>query len=177
MYQQAYMYILSATDFCPPQELCIEQAKLYWQKGSHEEALITLKRCLATYFKSSAEYKKMPPLTVTTEREQCAKVFFFYYIILAQNLFLNIIFSKLLTTQLLHQAKLLWAKYNDETLNVDANGNMTNYKEAFEVWRLWEKSCLAIARYYESVIDKMTDEERMSSSGRLVALKFFSNYA
>ncbi|XP_058804986.1 serine/threonine-protein kinase ATR-like [Phymastichus coffea] len=146
LYQQAYMYILYATDFCAPQELCIEQAKLYWQKGSHEEALITLKRCLATYFKSSAEYKKMPPLTVTTEREQCAK------------------------------AKLLWAKYNDETLNVDANGNMTNYKEAFEVWRLWEKSCLAIARYYESVIDKMSDEERMSSSGRELQTHIINYY-
>jgi hypothetical protein len=43
---------------------------------------------------------------------------------------------------------------------------MTNYKEAYEVWKAWEKSSLAIARYYESVIDKMTDEERMSSSGR-----------
>ena len=43
---------------------------------------------------------------------------------------------------------------------------MTNYKEAHDVWRGWEKSCLAIARYYESVIDKMTDDERMSPSGR-----------
>ncbi|XP_011503709.1 PREDICTED: serine/threonine-protein kinase atr-like [Ceratosolen solmsi marchali] len=136
LYQQAYMYILSATDSCSSQNLCIEQAQLYWQKGSLEDALITLKRCLSTFFKPSLEYKKQPPGAFTTERKQYAKT------------------------------KLLWAKYNDETLNVDANGNMTNYKEAYEVWRAWEKSSLAIARYYESVIDKMTDEERMSSSGR-----------
>ena len=43
---------------------------------------------------------------------------------------------------------------------------MSNYKEASEVWRAWEKSCLAIARYYESVLDKMSDEERLSGSGR-----------
>lgn len=43
---------------------------------------------------------------------------------------------------------------------------MANYKEAHEVWRGWEKSCLAIARYYESVLDKMSDEERMQGSGR-----------
>ncbi|OXU29026.1 hypothetical protein TSAR_005154 [Trichomalopsis sarcophagae] len=136
LYQQAYMYILSATGTCPQQDLCIEQAQLYWQKGSPEEALITLRRCLTTFFKNSTDYKKQPPGIFTTERKQCAKT------------------------------KLLWAKYNDETLNVDANGNMINYKEAYEVWKNWEKSCLAIARYYESVIDKMSDDERMSVSGR-----------
>lgn len=73
MYQQAYMYILSATDTCPPQDLCIEQAQLYWQKGSHEDALITLKRCLATFFKPVSEYKKQPN-AFTTEKKQCAKV-------------------------------------------------------------------------------------------------------
>ncbi|KAL7294393.1 hypothetical protein TKK_0012398 [Trichogramma kaykai] len=135
MHQQAYMYILSATDSCPPQDLCIEQAQLYWEKGSHEDALITLKRCLATYFKTVAEYKERPN-EFTIERRKCAK------------------------------AKLLWAKYNDETLNVEANNNMHNYKEAFEVWRGWEKSCLSVARYFESVLDKMSDEERMGQSGR-----------
>jgi hypothetical protein len=68
------MYILSATDSCPPQDLCIEQAQLYWQKGSHEDALITLKRCLSTFFKSSLEYKKQAPGAFTIERKQYAKV-------------------------------------------------------------------------------------------------------
>ncbi|XP_014204493.1 serine/threonine-protein kinase ATR [Copidosoma floridanum] len=146
MYQQAYMYILSATDFCPPQNLCTEQAQLYWQKGSQEDALITLKRCLTTFFKPVAEYKKQPLHAFTTERKQCAK------------------------------AKLLWAKYNDETLNVDANGNMTNYKEAHEVWRGWEKSCLAIARYYECVLDRMTEDERFSSGGRDIQTHIINYY-
>ena len=76
MYQQAYMYILSASDLCPPQDLFIEQAQLYWQKGLHQDALITLKRCLTTYFKPAAEYKKEHPSNYTKERKQCAKVSF-----------------------------------------------------------------------------------------------------
>ena len=68
------MYILSATDSCPPQDLCIEQAQLYWQKGSHENALLTLRRCLSMFFKPAAEYRKQPPGVFTTERKQCAKV-------------------------------------------------------------------------------------------------------
>ncbi|XP_046746064.1 serine/threonine-protein kinase ATR isoform X2 [Diprion similis] len=130
LYQQAYMYILSASDSCPPQELYIEQAQLYWQKGCQEEAFTTLKRCFANCFQPSAHYKQMPPDSCVEERRQCAR------------------------------AKLLYAKYNDETLNVDTDGNISNYKEAIEVWRVWEKSLLSCARYYESIVDRMSDEER-----------------
>ncbi|KAJ8680180.1 hypothetical protein QAD02_015967 [Eretmocerus hayati] len=146
LYQQAYMYILSATDSCPPQILCTEQAQLYWQKGCHEDALITLRRSFTSLFKPSSEYKKIPQHTFTIERKQFAK------------------------------AKLLWAKYNDETLNVDAAGNTANYKEAFEVWKSWEKSWLAMARYYETLIDKMTEEERMSEKGREIQVLIVNYY-
>lgn len=63
------------------------------------------------------------------------------------------------------QAKLLYAKYNDETLNVDMDGNISNYKEAIEVWRVWEKSLLSCARYYETVVDRMSVEAR-DTTGR-----------
>lgn len=58
------------------------------------------------------------------------------------------------------QAKLLFAKYNDETLNVDTDVSICNYKEAIEVWRAWEKSLLACAQYYESVVNRMSNEEK-----------------
>lgn len=54
----------------------------------------------------------------------------------------------------------MYARYNDETVNVDTDANIINYKEAIEVWREWEKSLLYCAQYYESVIDRMTDEEK-----------------
>lgn len=130
LHQQAYMYILSASDSCPPQQLYIEQAQLYWQKGCQEDAFTTLKRCFANCFQPSPYYKVLPSGECLEERKQCAK------------------------------AKLLYAKYNDETVNVDTDANIMNYKEAIEVWREWEKSLLSCAQYYESVIDRMNDEEK-----------------
>ncbi|XP_046813707.1 serine/threonine-protein kinase ATR isoform X1 [Vespa crabro] len=130
LHQQSYMYILSAGDSCPSQELYIEQAQLYWQKGCQEEAFTTLKRCFSNCFKPSSFYKQMPSGECVEERKQCAK------------------------------AKLLFAKYNDETLNVDTDVSICNYKEAIEVWRAWEKSLLACAQYYESVVNRMSDEEK-----------------
>ncbi|XP_076632761.1 serine/threonine-protein kinase atr isoform X1 [Colletes latitarsis] len=130
LHQQAYMYILSASDSCPPQQLYIEQAQLYWQKGCQEDAFTTLKRCFSSCFKSATYYKTLVSSECVEERKQCAK------------------------------AKLLYAKYNDETVNVDTDANIINYKEAIEVWREWEKSLLFCAQYYESVIDRMTDDEK-----------------
>ncbi|XP_060828354.1 serine/threonine-protein kinase atr-like [Bombus pascuorum] len=135
LHQQAYMYILSASDSCPPQQLYIEQAQLYWQKGCQEDAFITLKRCFSSCFRPAMHYKNLPAGESLEERKQCAK------------------------------AKLLYAKYNDETVNVDTDANIINYKEAIEVWREWEKSLLFCAQYYESVIDRMSDEEK-DSRGR-----------
>nr|XP_034192073.1 serine/threonine-protein kinase ATR [Osmia lignaria]XP_034192074.1 serine/threonine-protein kinase ATR [Osmia lignaria]XP_034192075.1 serine/threonine-protein kinase ATR [Osmia lignaria] len=130
LHQQAYMYILSASDSCPSQQLYIEQAQLYWQKGCQEDAFTTLKRCFSSCFKPATYYKTLPTRECVEERKQCAK------------------------------AKLLYARYNDETVNVDTDANIINYKEAIEVWREWEKSLLYCAQYYESVIDRMTDEEK-----------------
>lgn len=38
------------------------------------------------------------------------------------------------------KAKLLIAKYNDETTNVDVDVNIGYYKESVEVFKQWEKS-------------------------------------
>lgn len=58
------------------------------------------------------------------------------------------------------QAKLLFAKYNDETLNVDTDGCIINYKEAIEVWRGWEKSWLSCAQYYETIVERMSEDDK-----------------
>ncbi|XP_024944291.1 serine/threonine-protein kinase ATR isoform X2 [Cephus cinctus] len=145
LYQQAYTYILSAMESCPPQELYIEQAQLYWQKGCQEEAFTTLKRCFASCFQPVGHYKELPSGTSIEERRQCAK------------------------------AKLLFAKYNDETLNVDTDGNIANYKEVVEVWRGWEKGLLCCALYFETIVDKMTDEEK-DIKGRDLQIHMMNNY-
>lgn len=41
------------------------------------------------------------------------------------------------------KAKLLIAKYNDETTNVDVDVNIGYYKEAVDVFKQWEKSLVS----------------------------------
>ena len=68
------MYVLSAGEMCLPQELCIEKAQLYWQKGNQDHAFATLKRCLDNYFQPTVFYKAKPVEEYREERKQCAKV-------------------------------------------------------------------------------------------------------
>ncbi|KAG6454519.1 hypothetical protein O3G_MSEX008741 [Manduca sexta] len=49
------------------------------------------------------------------------------------------------------KAKLLIAKYNDETTNVDVDVNIGYYKESVEVFNQWEKSLVCLGAYYEKV--------------------------
>ncbi|PZC86486.1 hypothetical protein B5X24_HaOG209205 [Helicoverpa armigera] len=49
------------------------------------------------------------------------------------------------------KAKLLIAKYNDETTNVDVDVNIGYYKESVEVFKQWEKSLVCLGAYYEKV--------------------------
>ncbi|KAG5348071.1 ATR kinase, partial [Acromyrmex charruanus] len=130
LHQQAYMHILSAIDWCPPQPLYIEQAQLYWQKGCQEDAFTTLNRCFSNCFQPAQYYKQLPSGECNEERRYCAK------------------------------AKLLFAKYNDETLNVDTDGCILNYKEAIEVWRCWEKSWVSCAQYYDTIVERMSEDDK-----------------
>ncbi|CAH2238336.1 jg17493 [Pararge aegeria aegeria] len=49
------------------------------------------------------------------------------------------------------KARLLIAKYNDETTNVDVDVNIGYYKESVEVFKQWEKSLVCLGTYYEKV--------------------------
>ncbi|XP_071651380.1 serine/threonine-protein kinase ATR [Temnothorax longispinosus] len=130
LHQQAYMHILSASDTCPPQPLYIEQAQLYWQKGCQEDAFTTLNRCFSNCFQPAQYYKQLSIGNCNEERRHFAK------------------------------AKLLFAKYNDETLNVDTDGCIFNYKEALDVWKGWEKSWVACAQYYDTVVERMSEDDK-----------------
>lgn len=74
MHQQAYMHILSANDWCPPQPLYLEQAQLYWQKGCQEDAFTTLNRCFSNCFQPAQYYKQLPSGDCNEERRHFAKV-------------------------------------------------------------------------------------------------------
>ncbi|KAK0175715.1 hypothetical protein PV327_009444 [Microctonus hyperodae] len=147
LHQQAYMYILSARDYCPSQELNIEQAQLYWQRDCQKDALITLRRLFSTNFQPLNYYKNLPSDIYTVERKLFAK------------------------------AKLLFATYNDKTVNVDTEINKRYYKEAVDAWRCWEKSYLACAQYHDMMFDRMTEDKRDIDNGLAMQLTIITNYA
>jgi hypothetical protein len=68
----------------------------------------------------------------------------------------------------LYQAKLLLATYNDETVNVDMDVNICNYKQAVDACRQWEKSSVLLAQYCDCVLGVMAEEERNSRGGYVV---------
>ncbi|XP_034947758.1 serine/threonine-protein kinase ATR-like [Chelonus insularis] len=145
-YQQAYMYILSSSDLCPPQELHIEKAQLYWQKGCQEDAFLTLNRSFTQCFKNSQYYIEQSSDLCSIERQNIAK------------------------------AKLLFAKYNDEVVNVHTDINRKYYQEAVDVWRCWEKSYLACAQYHETLINRMSENEKNSGNGLCMQINIINNY-
>ncbi|KAF7998404.1 hypothetical protein HCN44_009802 [Aphidius gifuensis] len=147
LYQQAYMYILSASDYCEIQELSIEQAQLYWEKGCQDEAFTTLKHFFSITTNLEKYNNSQSQKTPTKETKNYAK------------------------------AKLLFAKYNDETLNVDPDKNINYYKNAASVIDDWEKSRLMYAQYIESYFDRMSEEEKIDGkNGLRYLLRAFSNY-
>ncbi|XP_049868950.1 serine/threonine-protein kinase ATR [Pectinophora gossypiella] len=69
------------------------------------------------------------------------------------------------------KAKLLIAKYNDETTNVDVDVNIGYYKESVEVFKQWEKSLVCLGAYYEKV--SVGDNSNTAWSRRLYALNSY----
>ncbi|CAB3224272.1 unnamed protein product [Arctia plantaginis] len=71
------------------------------------------------------------------------------------------------------KAKLLIAKYNDETTNVDVDVNIGYYKEAVDVFKQWEKSLVCLGAYYEKVSTSDGTSAGTMWSRRLYALNSY----
>ncbi|KPI92992.1 Serine/threonine-protein kinase ATR [Papilio xuthus] len=71
------------------------------------------------------------------------------------------------------KAKLLIAKYNDETTKVDVDVNIGYYKESVEVFKQWEKSLVCLGAYYEKVSSNDTTPNSMTWSRRIQALNSY----
>ncbi|KDR17199.1 Serine/threonine-protein kinase ATR [Zootermopsis nevadensis] len=116
-------------------ELFVEKAKLYWEKGEQDPAFLTLRRGLEEHFTNVENPDSCFAVTGQSDSKICA------------------------------EAKLLMATYNDETVNVDMDVNICNYKQAVDACRQWEKSSVCLAQYYDRVLGVMTDEERNTRGG------------
>ncbi|KAJ4431843.1 hypothetical protein ANN_20449 [Periplaneta americana] len=110
-------------------ELFVEKAKLYWEKGEQDPAFLTLRRGLEEYFSDGNECS--PPVSNSDEMNERIRA----------------------------EARLLLATYNDETVNVDMDTNISNYKNAVEACQQWEKSSVCLAQYYDRVLAALSSEE------------------
>ncbi|XP_068631581.1 serine/threonine-protein kinase ATR-like [Battus philenor] len=71
------------------------------------------------------------------------------------------------------KAKLLIAKYNDETTNVDVDVNIGYYKESVEVFKHWEKSLVCLGAYYEKVSSGEASSSNLNWPRRIHALNSY----
>ncbi|KAJ1532216.1 hypothetical protein ONE63_000836 [Megalurothrips usitatus] len=104
-----------------PKRHFIELAKLHWNKKEQDHALATLRRGLDQHFPNSKVFKTMALDDMVEDRKICA------------------------------EAKLLVASYNDKNMNVDVDLNVSNYKDAVDVYQQWEKSHASLAQYYDRI--------------------------
>ncbi|KAL3272429.1 hypothetical protein HHI36_013911 [Cryptolaemus montrouzieri] len=73
------------------------------------------------------------------------------------------------------EARLLIATYNDTTSNVEADVNLQNYKDAYEVYKGWEKSLVCLGQYYDRRFQSYSEEERDSRASdiQVAMIKYF----
>ncbi|XP_044758902.1 serine/threonine-protein kinase atr [Coccinella septempunctata] len=73
------------------------------------------------------------------------------------------------------EARLLFATYNDSTSNVEADITLQNYKDAYEVYKGWEKTMVCLGQYYDRRFQSLPPEERDSKSSdlQIVMINYF----
>lgn len=123
VHQQAYTYTLKAEEYAPS-ELFIEKARLHWLREENEQAITTLRRGLDKLLPSTQ--KNFDSLSQTQRLLRLLTVINFF----------NTLYSR----KLCAEARLLIATYNDTTSNVEADIALQNYKDAYDVYKGWEKS-------------------------------------
>ncbi|XP_026479798.1 serine/threonine-protein kinase ATR-like [Ctenocephalides felis] len=130
-----------------PKELFVEKAKLLWQKGEQSSAIRALVRGVDEQFPDLNKFKTASSGEIIADRKLCA------------------------------EAKLLIAIYNDDSVNVGTEENLTNYKTAVDVFKHWEKSLVYLAQYYDKVYSTLGGDEtenRFTESPRLI-IHFYGN--
>ncbi|VVC41563.1 Hypothetical protein CINCED_3A002699 [Cinara cedri] len=109
-----------------PTGLFIEKAKLLWKKSDQGQAIETLKKGINMLFPNVDIIKTLPCDEKIEERKICAS------------------------------ALLLLSKYNDKTVNVDLESNLSNIESAYEMFGMWEKSLVRFAHYQDRILNTMT---------------------
>ncbi|XP_032793021.2 serine/threonine-protein kinase ATR [Daphnia magna] len=123
-FQRAHiLQLVASTSPCPPPAIYMEQAKLHWAKGEQDQAITVLKRGVEKRFPDlqavQIEAAGLEPDKFTSDILECLK------------------------------AKLLLARYYDETGHADMNTIIRYYKEVTEISKVWEEGFFRLAGYYD----------------------------
>lgn len=125
-FQRAHtLQLVASTTKCPPAAIYIEQAKLLWAKGEQDQAISVLKRGLEKRFPDfavvQAQASNLEAHNLTPDVLECLK------------------------------AKLLLAKYYNETGHVDVNTIIKYYRGVTEIGHCWEEGLFRLAGYYDQL--------------------------
>lgn len=131
-FQRAHtLQLVASTSRCPPAAIYIEQAKLHWAKGEQDQAISVLKRGLEKRFPDyaavQAQAANLEAHNITPEVLECLK------------------------------AKLLLAKFYNETGHADVTTVIKYYRGVTEIGHCWEEGFFRLAGYYDKLWNQTED--------------------
>lgn len=123
-FQRAHiLQLVASTSPCPPLAIYMEQAKLHWTKGEQDQAITVLRRGIEKRFPDLLTLRNeaalLQPDKLTSDIVECLK------------------------------AKLLLARYYDQTGNADMESIIKYYREVTEIGKTWEEGWFRLAGYYD----------------------------
>ncbi|XP_066955721.1 serine/threonine-protein kinase ATR [Macrobrachium rosenbergii] len=112
------------------QNVFMEKAKWHWIKGEQHQAVTTLHRGIARFFSSVDSYKGDNSKDTQEERSACGK------------------------------AKLLLARYSEESATLEVNVIKQYYRDACEIFRQWEDGHFHLGMYYDRILSSLDVKEK-----------------
>ena len=141
-FQRAHiLQLVASTSPSSPRAIYMEQAKLHWAKGEHDQAITVLKRGIEKRFPDLAAIKSRnnsDPNQLGSDLLECLK------------------------------AKLLLARYYEQTGNADMSSVITYYKEVVDVNRNWEEGWFFLAQYYDRLWNSLEVKDNHGDVARYI---------
>nr|XP_053640480.1 serine/threonine-protein kinase ATR-like [Cherax quadricarinatus] len=129
-YQRAYPHILRFFFVGFGRDVFVERAKWHWVKGEQHQAVTTLNRGIDKFFSSCETYKSSVSNCTQEDRQACGR------------------------------AKLLLARYSEESATLEVNTVKQYYRDACEINKQWEDGHFHLAMYYDRILSSLEMKEK-----------------
>ncbi|KAK8731546.1 hypothetical protein OTU49_007362 [Cherax quadricarinatus] len=111
-------------------DVFVERAKWHWVKGEQHQAVTTLNRGIDKFFSSCETYKSSVSNCTQEDRQACGR------------------------------AKLLLARYSEESATLEVNTVKQYYRDACEINKQWEDGHFHLAMYYDRILSSLEMKEK-----------------